>query len=128
MGMLDNELLYDELEVEIGEKKYKLKANFRGLRETENRAFTGISGLLQKFATGSYGVNDVASIVYGGIIGSIGPKEKPPITFEDLANNIIDHGVENLVDDCNNLIIYAYTGKMPDELEREKPKKKALKD
>lgn len=126
MGILDKKLDYGEVEVDICDRKFILKGNFRGLREMENRACTGMSGLLYRFGNRCYGINDITSIVYGGIIGKIRPKETPLITFEELGELIIKHGYENLVEVCTNLISFAHTGIMPEDIGISK--KKALKD
>jgi hypothetical protein len=108
-------------------RSYMLRPTFEGIAETEQRACIGISGLAVRLSLGTAGLVDVASIIYGGMIGYYG---KPPLTFEELGDAIIEHGFDKIMIQCGDFIVGASTGQPPKKEKKDEyiPKKKVKKE
>lgn len=111
--------LIGEKEIKICGDLYTLRPTFEGLIEIEKRAGCSIAQLSQKIMIGISGINDVTSMVYGGIFGYT--NGKPDITFNKLGNKIMKHGMVNLLGDCGQFIAAAISGKNMDDVSDELP-------
>ena len=109
-----------EKEIILGGKKYILKMNFAALSETENRASVGSHALAQRLARGISGIQDITSIIYGGLVGKAGPDNDPPLSYEEVGELIFKDGQIVHLPLAKNLLTFGMTGKWEEEWEEEK--------
>lgn len=117
---MHNELL-GEIEIELCGEKHVIKPEFQGLVEMERRAGKPLASLVNLFIVNALGIQDLAAIIYGGLVGKLG--SEPPIKFDELGNLIMRTGAAKMVRPCGVFITAAYTGEPVSEVGKKKGKK-----
>jgi len=82
--------LRGEADVELGGKKYVLKLTLGAIRQAETKANTGWQMMISRAFTGELRIDDIAAIIWGGMIGS--GVEDPP-EYEAVAEMVFDEGL-----------------------------------
>jgi hypothetical protein len=102
-----------EIEITLGGEKRTLTPSFEAMAEIENRSGFGMLGLAQKAVKGNLGALDIASIIYGGLIGA-GDK----LSFEKVKELVFKEGIFKLAPSASNFLVSCLKG------EDEEPQKK----
>jgi hypothetical protein len=113
-----------EKEIILGGKKYFLKMNFLAQAEAENRLQVGIWAIAQRIMRKIFGIQDLAAVIYGGILGYYGNQKDPPLSYEEVGDLIIIEGQVKFVPIVSDLLTFATTGKWEAEHQKEKTQKK----
>lgn len=119
---MGNKLL-GEVEINLGNESYILKPTFEGIVEMESRAGITIAGLVNRYAALALGITDITAIVYGGLVGAEDARLKK-MTFNELGQKIMNHGMTKLLKPCGQIIAAAYSGKPIGEIDVTEQKKK----
>ncbi len=82
--------LRGEAEVELAGQKYVLKLTLAAMRQAETKANTGWQMLISRAFTGELRIDDIAAILWAGMIGS-GAKDPPE--YEAVAEMVFDEGL-----------------------------------
>jgi len=83
-----------EVDVVFAGKTRTLRPTFQALAEIEDKTDTGIVGVARRFADNSFGVRDVAAILWAGMrAGADGHADAAPPDYETVCALVVDQGL-----------------------------------
>lgn len=108
--------LLGEVEIELAGEKVKLKPEYQGIYEMESLSGKSLALLVNEFATGMPSLKSIVAVVYGGMVGAA-KGENPPLSYHELAQQIVSDGHMNFFRPCLKIVGAAYSGRPVDDIE-----------